>query len=399
MSPESKPGSGPRRGAIAAIATGEILAWAGFYYSFPALLPHWEKALGWSKATLVSAFTLALVVSAVTSPFAGRLIDRGHGAALLTGSIFAGSVLLVVLSLVNEPWQFYAVWAGLGLVMACALYEPCFAHLTHVLGTEARSAITTVTLVAGFAGTVAFPTAHWLTETFGWRNAVVGFALLTGLVATPLMWFGARTRGAGQLKRDHSRDLRNQEASSRAVRKPSFWFLAIAFALVALNHGMLITHLLPLLGERGITPVLAVLAASMIGPMQVVGRVAMLAAGARLSISAVCVLSFLFITGAAGFLYTAAAIPILVFGFVLLQGSGYGVTSITKPVVTAEFLGRDGFGAISGAQATMYMGAFAAAPALGAFLWEVGGYNLVIVVCGLLAMGALACFLAAARWR
>ena len=391
--------SQPWRGRITAVAAGEILAWAGLYYAFPALLPHWEQALGWSKATLSGAFTLALVVSAVAAPFAGRLIDRGYGAALLSGSILAGGVLLVLLSRVEHAWEFYAVWGAIGLIMAGALYEPCFAHLTHVLGGDARSAITTVTLVAGFAGTVAFPTAHWLAGAFGWRYAVLGFALVAILVASPLMWFGARFGNAGERIQDRARDHRNREAWSRAIRRPTFWLLAVAFAMVALNHGMLITHLLPLLAERGVAPVLAVLAASLIGPMQVAGRVAMLTAGARLSIGAICVVSFLCMAGAAGLLYAAAAIPMLVFGFVLLQGSGYGVTSITKPVVTAEFLGREGFGAISGMQATAYMGAFAAAPMLGAVLWELGGYNLVIGVCGALAAGALASFMAAARLR
>ncbi|MGI9336216.1 MAG: MFS transporter [Gammaproteobacteria bacterium] len=387
------------RRRVSAIATAEILAWAGFYYSFPALLPHWEQALDWSKATLSGAFTLALVVSAVAAPLAGRLIDRGHGAPLLTSSVVAGALLLAVLSQVNHAWQFYAIWAALGLVMAGALYEPCFAHLTHILGAGARAAITTVTLIAGFAGTVAFPTAHWLAESFGWRNAVLGFALLAGLVASPLMWFGARAGTVREQTPVRARVRLDSEMLSRAMRKATFWLLAIAFAMVALNHGMLITHLLPLLEERSIAPALAVLAASMIGPMQVVGRIAMLAAGTRLSIATVCVVSFLFMTGAAGLLYAAATIPILVLGFVLLQGSGYGVTSITKPVVTAEFLGREGFGAISGVQATAYMGAFAAAPALGAFLWEHGGYDLVIGSCAALAAGALVCFTGAARLR
>lgn len=394
------PASRPPRGRITAVATAEILAWAGFYYSFPALLPHWERSLGWSKATLAGAFTVALVVSAVAAPFAGRIIDRGHGARLLAGSIAVGATLLLVLARVDQPWQFYSVWAALGLVMAGALYEPCFAHLTHVLGGQARAAITTVTLVAGFAGTVAFPTAHWLAERFGWRTAVLGFALLAGLVASPLMWFGARAAGANPSTPATSRHGGGTRSAWQRMRgDPVFWLLSIAFALTALNHGMIITHLLPLLAERGVAPTLAVLAASLIGPMQVAGRVAMLTVGARLSIGAVCMTSFALMAGAAGLLFAAAALPVLVLGFVLLQGSGYGVTSITRPTATAEYLGREDFGVVSGMMAVAYMGAFALAPTLGAVLWEWAGYNLLIGTCGGLALGALACFALASRWR
>jgi hypothetical protein len=49
------------------------------YYSFPALLLAWERDLGWSKAELSGAFTVALVTSAFLAPMVGRIIDRGYG--------------------------------------------------------------------------------------------------------------------------------------------------------------------------------------------------------------------------------------------------------------------------------------------------------------------------------
>ena len=49
----------------------------------PALLPTWEAELGWSKTDLSAGFTLALVASALLAPLAGRLIDHGHGRAVL----------------------------------------------------------------------------------------------------------------------------------------------------------------------------------------------------------------------------------------------------------------------------------------------------------------------------
>ena len=77
--------------------------------------------------------------------------------------------------------------------------------------------------------------------------------------------------------------------------------------------------------------------------------------------------------------------------FVLLQGSGYGVTSITRPVVTAEILGRTGFGAISGAMAMGFVGGTAMAPLLGAEIWKRGGYDLVLqAVVGIVVAGLIA---------
>ena len=385
-----------RRLRILAMALGQGLVWAGMFYSFPALLPHWESGLGWSKASLSGAFTLALLLSAVAAPVAGRLIDREHGALLLGMSALIGALLLIALSQAVEVWHFYLVWMGLGLLMAGALYEPCFAHLTHVLGTGARSAITTVTLIAGFAGTVSFPTSHLLAEAFGWRGAMIGLALVVGLAGCPLMWWGARlpadsrTEGGGTAPSPEG-------ALTEALRSPMFWLLSIAFAATALNHGMVLSHFLPLAGERGVAAGTAVLAASLIGPMQVVGRLAMVAVQKRLSMVAICMISFAFLAAASTALFFVVLLPLLVFAFVALQGSGYGVTSITKPVITLQFLGRRGFGVISGAVATAYMGAFALGPMAAALLHGLGGYDFVIGGCMVLALAGIACFTVAGR--
>lgn len=385
-----------RRARVLAMAIGQGLVWAGMFYSFPALLPHWERGLGWSKASLSGAFTLALLLSAAAAPAAGRLIDRGRGAILLGMSALLGALLLLALSQAEAVWHFYLLWMGLGVLMAGALYEPCFAHLTHLLGVEARGAITTVTLIAGFAGTVSFPTSHLLAEAFGWRGAVVGLALLVGLVGCPLMWWGARLPGDTRTEAGGSAPP-PEGALAGALRSPVFWLLSIAFGATALNHGMVLSHFLPLAGERGVAAGTAVLAASLIGPMQVAGRLAMVAVQSRLSMAAICMISFAFVGAASTALFFVALLPLLVFVFVALQGSGYGVTSITKPVITLEFLGRRGFGVVSGAMATAYMGAFALGPVTAALLHGLGGYDLVIGGCIALALVGIACFAAARR--
>ena len=166
----------------------------------------------------------------------------------------------------------------------------------------------------------------------------------------------------------------------RVLRSATFWLLAISFAMIALEHGILLTHLLPLLDERGIQAETAILAASMIGPMQVAGRLAMIAAERHVTILTIAAASYVAMGIAALSLLGAGAIPVLLVAFVLFQGSGYGVTSIVRPVVTAEFLGRKNFGVISGLLALPFIAATAAAPTIAAFVWETGGYDRVIML-------------------
>jgi len=123
------------------LALGETLAWASIYYIFPALLLRWEQELGWSKADLTAAIMLAVLTSALASPLTGRIIDMGRGGLLVAGSALLGGFGLLLLSMVDALWQFYAVWLLIGLAMAGCLYEPCFALVTRARGKDAKPAI------------------------------------------------------------------------------------------------------------------------------------------------------------------------------------------------------------------------------------------------------------------
>ncbi len=379
----------PSRAIVWPLAIAETITWATLYYSFPALLLEWERQLGWSRTELTGAFTLALAVSAVCSPLMGRVIDRGYGSHVFAGSALLGGLLLALLAGVTARWQFVVIWLLIGVARAGALYETCFAILSRTLGESARRAITVVALAAGFAGTLAFAGTHAMVTIAGWRGAVMAMAALTGLVAAPLIWHGSRR--AETFARGRTKTVtagHDPAVALQTMKQAAFWLLAVGFITIALDHGMLLTHLLPLLDERGISSETAVLAASMIGPMQVAGRLAMMAGENRLSTLGTFCAAFAGMIAAAACLLGAGRIPALLAGFVLLHGAGYGVVSILRPVAIAEYLGYRNFGLISGMLSMGFLAGIAAAPMLGSLLWSAGGYDRVIVVAmGLSAVG------------
>ena len=307
-----------------------------------------------------------------------------------------GAVLLVLLCVVTEYWQFLCVWIGLGVAMSGTLYEACFAVLVRSTGDRARRAITIVSIVAGLAGTVAFPSAHLLTGALGWRGAVLVFAAAVGAVAVPLIWSACR-RAEAQATMHAPEPSASAGQAMAVAKRPVFWLLAIAVFLAALDHGMLISHVLPILDDRGIDTDLAVLAASCIGPMQVAGRLVLMATDRFASIAAASTGCFAMMAIAGVCLLHTGATPSLVAGFVVLQGAGIGIASVMRPVVTAELLGRKNFGVVSGLVGLMHMGGYALGPSVSAMVWAWGGYDRVIVLAIGAAMAATAALLAA--WR
>jgi len=374
------------------LGIGETIIWACIFYVFAALLLAWERDLGWSKTDLTLGLTLAILAAAGASPVAGRLIDAGHGRRVLGIGALIGGLALAVLSQAESLPVYLGAWIVMGAAQGFCLYEPCFSVVTRAKGAEARPAITRITLMAGFASTVSFLSAAALTEAFDWRIAALVFAVAAAGLAAPMLYIGASLleAAAGELLRPTPK-AENRAALMAALRKPQFWMIALAFPLMALNHGILLNHIMPLLTERSIPETTAVLVASTIGPMQVTGRVLLSLVEQRVSTLAVTGFAFCGVVIASGLLLLAGASPGLAFAFAAFQGGSYGLTSIVKPAITAEFLGRTGFGAIAGWLALPYLVGFAFAPHIGSLIWEAGGYDLVVPATAGFAMLGVLC--------
>jgi MFS family permease len=368
--------------AVWMLAIGQTVVYAGSYYAFPALLPDLETATGWSKATLALGPTLAFLIMASLTVVTGRLVDRGLGGEMLIWGPVLAAVGVLGMAVAPTPFWWCLAWAVVGVAQAGCLYETCFAFLTRRLGPAARAAITRVTLVAGFAGTLAFPLGHWAGERYGGQGGMLVFVAVT-LLAVPCHAWAVRS-------------LRRRERAGAAaapvppgvvqaaLRRPAFWGLVACFGLIWLNHGILITYVLDLFADRGAAAGLAATAAACIGPAQVAGRLLFLASEARVGNARATLIALGSVVAASLLLWLAGMAPVLIFGFALAQGAGAGLMSILRPVLIAEILGREGFGAVSGAVAMAPILASAAAPALGALMLTAGGP--VAVYAGCLAM-------------
>ena len=392
------------RRAITFLAIGETIYWAGLYYIFAALLVQWEAAEPWPKTAITAAFTGAILMAAVFAPIAGRLVDNGRGPHILTFGALIAAVLVAILPFAESVWVFGLIWLGVGACLGGCLYETCFALITRTRGDRARRDITLVTLVAGLAGTLSFPLSNTIADAFGWHAATWTMAGLVVFVGVPLVWTASRFleneyQKANAAEAHEDATTGQTGFSVRGVlKKPAFWFLAIGFAILGGNHGVIINHILPILTDRGLSRDAAVIAASMIGPMQVAGRLAMMAAEKRVSSHGITTACFVGVACAGTALFFSKYSAALVVMFVILQGSGHGVTSIMRPVITKEVLGARNFGAISGAVAVPYLLSWAMAPVAGSLLWEAGGYDLAIMVVVGLALSGLVLYRLAVRF-
>jgi len=364
---------------ILLMALGQITVWASLLYIFPALLLYWEAAFGWARPQITGAITLAILISAFAAPAIGKWIDQGFGGPVMGFGCVLGAFSLYMLSFIDTLWQFYLCWSFIGLAFACTLYEPCFAIVTRCRGQKAKQAIISITLLAGFAGAFSFPLAHVLTEMYGWEQCVRIFAIVILLVSAPALW-SAATR----MEKERHLYIAENNASKDAqelhlARMPLFWLLAVGFAMLGIAHGVTLYHLLAILDQRTVSKDLAVTVAAFIGPMQVTGRLIMTISAPHVSNHGVAAFCFICLALSIFILALAGSNPSLLVLFVILFGGSYGIVSIIRPVVARDLLGETQFGAKSGALALVYLIGSAVAPLLGALIWRVGGYSVVLI--------------------
>ena len=378
------------------LAIAQTILWAGLYYIFPALFARWELNLGFSKTAIASAFTSAIIISSLLAPFVGNLIDKGYGKRILIGSSILGAIGLIILSFSSEFWTFFLSWSVIGIALSGCLYEPCFAYVTKVRGAKAKDAIIFITLIAGFAGTVSFPVANIFADLINWNASARIFAVVILIFVVPILLISTKSEDKHSVNLKPSSDKYVNYKLRTDLIRPEFISLFFSFLILALAHGMVITHIFPLLIERNIPNATQLLITALIGPSQVVGRIIMIILQKQnFSINIISTLTFILKIVASIFLLYANNNIYLLILFVIFQGSGAGMTSITRAVVTANIIGYEKFGSVSGAMAVGFIGGSALAPILGAQIWEWSGYDSMLkIVSILLTMGFISFIIA-----
>ena len=321
---------------VAVLGTTQTLSWGSSYY-LPAILATPIAAeFGLSRATIFGIFSLALLLTAVLGPAAGRAIDRRGGRDVLAVSNVIFAVGLAMMGLAPGPLMFGLAWAVMGAAMAMGLYDAAFATLAGLYGKEARNSITGITLIAGFASTVGWPTSALMEAEWGWRGACLGWAALHILVGLPLNRL--------LIPRVPPPDKAVVAAGDAgpAPRFADMALLAFVLATAGFSASALGAHLPGLLQAAGATAVAAVAAGALLGPAQVGARILEFGflrnvdpmVSAKIAAAAHPVAVAVLLAGGAPM---AAA-------FVLIHGAGNGMLTIVRGTLPLAMFGPVGYG-------------------------------------------------------
>lgn len=381
-----------RTSVVARLGTAQTLAWASSYY-LPAMLATPMAAdLGVSVATIFGAFSFALVVSALFGRWAGSLIDHHGGRPVLIGTNLMFAVGLVALAQAQGPVLLFVAWGLIGIAMAAGLYDAAFATLVRLYGSDARSTITGITLIAGFASTVGWPLTAWLEHEFGWRGACLCWAGLHVLLGLPLNASLPRQQSAHSESSAISGLAPLAESVPATVTTATFWptvLLSTVFAVTWFTSTAMAAHLPSLLQAHGLTLATALALAALVGPAQVAARL--------LEFGFLRKVHPLLSAQLATAMHPLGAALLMVLGgpaalvFTVLHGAGNGILTIAKGTLPLVIFGPQGYGARQGLLMVPARVAQAFAPVVFGLAMERfgGGALWVSTGLGLLGLAAL----------
>ncbi|HEY8605797.1 MAG TPA: MFS transporter [Noviherbaspirillum sp.] len=374
------------------LALTQLVSWGSLFYAFAILANDIERELGWRTEAVFGAYSWSLLLAGLAATPAGMLIDRFGGRTVMAcGSVLAAAGMALVGSSASLSGYFLG-WSLVGVAMAAVLYEAAFATINREFLHAARKGISLLTLFGGLASTVFWPLTLKLNQLVGWRDTLLIYAAVQLLLCAPAHLL----LGAPGPRRRHAKPDAAGATLGEALRTPAFWKLAIAFSCNLFIFSGLAVHLIPLLQRLGHSATAAVLVSTLIGPMQVAGRIAELAFASRLRAQTVGKLTFAVLP--------AALLALLFFGehqpavalFCMLYGASNGVLTIVRGTLPQELFGRDNYGAIAGALGGPALVAKAAGPLAAAAIvgWNPSPVWLLGIMLAV-SLFSLLCFMAA----
>ncbi|MFF5988420.1 MULTISPECIES: MFS transporter [Prauserella] len=400
---------------VGGLSVSELVSWGVLIYGFSVLVGPMKLELGWSLSQMNTAYAAGLLVSALVAVPVGRWIDaRGARSVMTTGSLLSIGVL-VGWSFVETLPGFFGLFVAAGVAMAMTLYEPAFAVTTSWFRVHRPRAVMIITVVGGLSSTVFVPLTGVLVDTVGWRDALLVLACTVALVGLPIhalllrRWpsdLGLVPDGAAAATARTRQDAVTSPVSLRSIvfHTPSFRWIAMSLFLVNAAKFAVIISLVAYLLGRGYSLAMATLASAAIGLLQVLGRLAMTAVGARMPVDRASCLVFatqgvaLFLPLTTAGSGTRSTVSIAL--FVVLFGIGFGLSELLRGTMVAEYYGVLNYGRVNGLLSVFVVIARAAGPfAAGLVVTMLGSYGPLLAGAAIATLGGAFALFMAGRTR
>ena len=228
-----------------------MVAASNIQYSWTQFVPEIQKAHGWERAAIQTAFSIFVVVQTWCTPFVGAMIDRlGPRALVLFGGVLTG-LAWVINSYATSLPGFYAgaIVGGLGVG---AVYATCINNAIKWFP-DKRGLAVGLTAAGYGSGTIltVIPISRMIASA-GYQSTFFTFGLIQGVVIVLFASF-LRAPIAGAIK--YSANVvqsRRDYTLAEALRTPVFWVMLAMFTMTVTGGLMAVAQLSVIAEDLGV---------------------------------------------------------------------------------------------------------------------------------------------------
>jgi MFS transporter, OFA family, oxalate/formate antiporter len=228
-----------------------MVAASNIQYSWTQFVPEIQKAHGWERAAIQTAFSIFVVVQTWSTPFVGAVIDRyGPRLLVLLGGVLTG-LAWVINSYATSLPGFYvgSVVGGLGVG---AVYATCINNSIKWFP-DKRGLAVGLTAAGYGSGTIltVIPIANMI-ATSGYQAAFFTFGLIQGVVIVVFASF-LRAPRPGVIKYSVKvAQSRRDYTLGEALRTPVFWLMLAMFTATVTGGLMAVAQLSVIAEDLGV---------------------------------------------------------------------------------------------------------------------------------------------------
>jgi predicted MFS family arabinose efflux permease len=349
-------------------------------FSFGTFLKPLSSAFGWSRESVSASFGFAALTVAVCSPVLGRLLDRHPPRRIIVPSMAIFGLSFASLSFLTPSLlHLYAVFILMGMV-GNGSTQMGYSRAVSTWFARRRGVAMSLVMAGSATGAIVFPPlAQALIDAFGWRSAYLCLGGMTLLLGLPLTIAFVRENPHAS---SPAESTANGLTVGRAVRSPAFWILVSSLFLGAISVNGALTHLSPLLTDRGVPAPQAALVASALGFAGFAGRLLtgflldrFFGPRIGLCMLGACACGVLLLSTVAS---TGGALAAAV-----LVGLGLGAEADLTPYLLTRYFGLRSFSTLYGFTWTAYALAGALGPVLmGKAFDATGSYQALLLLLG-----------------
>lgn len=229
------------------------------------------EELGIGREPFSNAMAVANLTWGVLTIVAGAVADKYGAGRVLVVSGLATVASFYLLATAQSPLDLYVAGLLAGAGVAGTGVPALVGAVGRAAPTERRTAaIASLGMASGIGNLIAFPYAHVLIETIGWKGSLMAIAA-TCLLILPLAWplAGRPTQATGIVR---SQTL--VEAFREAFAHPSFWLLVSGFFVCGFHLAFYGVHLPAFVSDLGMPSWVGVWALMAVGVANIIGTYA-----------------------------------------------------------------------------------------------------------------------------